>query len=535
MKNIKSFLFCAAAALTMGQLTTSCDLDLKPLDNYGSGNYWNRESHHASYMVGMHVNLRDHANRHMVEWGEMRSGVFAIENLDPVNAGYVNFKTQTIDMNNTVGRFGEVYGKILNVNLFIERTEAADYMSDAEKKYYLGQAYGLRAFYYFDLYRIYGGVPLQLEPEVVNGNTNPNELYRQRSTPKEVMAQIKEDIKASLDNFGNNKEIRENKGYWSKAATECLAGEVYLWTAKVTTGDNPSNPADLSVAESHLTNVMNNYGFQLVNDFKTVYDVEQKGNSEVIMSIRYADGEASNGMSGYVYAWTNNPALPSYFGEDGVSFRGNDTLKIAGNGLQYHQYKRGLFKAFDKKDSRRDATFLAAYSKDEQGNLSLAGTYLRKNLGKWKDDTNSRVYCGDWHLYRLPMVYLMLAEIENMKGGDPAKYINLVRKRAYGENWDEDEFGYTNGSFTQNELAILHERDKEFVMEGQRWFDICRMTYTKGGDALIFHEEANYYHNDDEFKKPILDKATESHKVLWPITLSDIDSNVPKLTQTPGY
>ena len=45
-----------------------------------------------------------------------------------------------------------------NINLFIDRVSKADYIDDAKKKFYLGQAYGLRAFIYFELYRIYGGV-----------------------------------------------------------------------------------------------------------------------------------------------------------------------------------------------------------------------------------------------------------------------------------------------------------------------------------------------------------------------------------------
>ena len=54
-----------------------------------------------------------------------------------------------------------------NINLFIARVTDATYMDDTKKGYYLGQAYGLRAFYYFDLYRTYGGVPLRLNADVV--------------------------------------------------------------------------------------------------------------------------------------------------------------------------------------------------------------------------------------------------------------------------------------------------------------------------------------------------------------------------------
>lgn len=62
-----------------------------------------------------------------------------------------------------------------------------------------------------------------------------------------------------------------------------------------------------------------------------------------------------------------------------------------------------------------------------------------------------------------------------------AKYINLVRKRAYGNAWDETLYAYPEtADFTTNELAILHEKDKEFIQEGQRWWDLRRMTLTKG-------------------------------------------------------
>ena len=131
--------------------------------------------------------------------------------------------------------------------------------------------------------------------------------------------------------------------------------------------------------------------------------------------------------------------------------------------------------------------------------------------------------------YRLPLVYLMLAEIENMQGGDVAKYINLVRERAYSTNWDKAIYGYTNADFTTNELAILHEKDKEFIQEGQRWWDIRRMTLTKGGKHLVFVKEGSIGTD-----MPTLDEATEAHKVLWPVD-KDLLGNDPLIYQTPGY
>ena len=176
---------------------------------------------------------------------------------------YGDLKLQNFDEDHTGGikNFGDIFGRLTNINLFIARVTEATYMDEAKKGYYLGQAYGLRAFYFFDLYRTYGGVPLRLTAEVVEGIIDPNVLYMARATPKEVMDQIKKHLNESMKYFGDNNSFdpygRGNlKGYWSKAATECLMGEVYLWISKVTTDDDIANETNLTIAKTHLQNVI---------------------------------------------------------------------------------------------------------------------------------------------------------------------------------------------------------------------------------------------------------------------------------------
>lgn len=124
-----------------------------------------------------------------------------------------------------------------------------------------------------------------------------------------------------------------------------------------------------------------------------------------------------------------------------------------------------------------------------------------------------------------------MAEIANMEGDNAnvEKYINLVRERAYANNWDVDKYGYKASDFTTNELAILHEKDKEFVQEGQRWWDLCRMTLTKGGKHLVFCKEGSL-----NGQNPILNESTEAYKVLWPLNTSLLNNDT-QLKQTPGY
>ncbi|MGL4520650.1 MAG: RagB/SusD family nutrient uptake outer membrane protein [Phocaeicola sp.] len=538
MKRLKyKLLTLALGASTLG-ITTSCSgyLDLGPIDYFGSESYWKTEAHATGYIDGIHKHLRDAAWQHVITFGELRGGHYKNGvGSDGMTLSGANIVLQNFDEVNTgVSKFGDVYGRITNLNLFIARITDATFLPEEKKNYYLGQVYGLRAFYYFDLFRIYGGVPLRLTPDVVDGVVDPTQLYMPRSTPNEVMTQIKKDIDTSLEYFGTQNSFdpfnRNNrKSYWSKAATECLKGEVYLWTAKVSTGDQTANPADLAVAKSAFTSVKDNYALSMLSSFAGVFDATNaKGNNEVIFVVRYAEGEATNSFNLYLY---NNATGSSKnrFLEDGTVF--GDVVATNNTASQSYEYQKEVMTMFDKEDTRRNATFVGSYDKDaESGELTLHGTHVRKNIGYINAQAN-RIYAGDIAFYRLPWIYLSLAEIANQEGdnGSVETYINLVRERAYGEHFNTGDYRYTAGDFTQNELAILKEKDKEFVQEGQRWWDLRRMTLTKGGKPLAFCIEG-----DLKGTAPLLNEATEAHKLLWPIEVGMLN-NDPALTQTPGY
>ena len=67
----------------------------------------------------------------------------------------------------------------------------------------------------------------------------------------------------------------------------------------------------------------------------------------------------------------------------------------------------------------------------------------------------------------------MKAEAKNGLGMDPTPEMKEVRERAYGaENYAAHEF--VNGSFEENDEAILQERLFELALECKRWFDLVR-------------------------------------------------------------
>ena len=515
---------------------TSCDnLDLGPEDYYGSESYWKNEAHVSGYVDGIHKHLRDAVWQHTMVFGELRGGTFKDGlSSDGMTISNGTIRLQNLDVNNPgVSKFGDIYGRITNCNLFIARVTDATYISEAKKNFYLGQVYGLRAFYYFDLYRVYGGVPLRLTVDVIDGVLDPNQLYMERATPKEVMDQIKADLDKSLEYFGDVNNFdpysQGKKAYWNKAATECLMGEVYLWTSKVTTGNDVANVSDLAVAKRHLQSVVNNYNLSLQSSFANVFEARNnKANDEIIFAVRFREGEATNSNNVFTYSLGTGQTTRDSYKADGTIW--GDPMEIVGSGSQQYEYSLDLYNSFDDEDTRRDATFMASYRYDANNEFKVYGTHVQKNIG-YVNSTGTRIYCGDYVLYRLSWVYLTLAEIANMEDDNAsvANYINLVRERAYATNWNQSTFGYSAGDFTQNELAILAEKDKEFIQEGQRWWDLRRMTLTKGGKHLVFCKEGSL-----NGQTPILNESTQGFKVLWPIDQALLN-NDPALKQTPGY
>ena len=550
----------ALVAAGMGMTSCADKLDLSPQDWYGAGNFWTTEAQAIGNISAQMATFRGFNYQNTRLFGELRGGAYVVAGSDGVVINDIPVIEQNLSQTNYgVANFGGYWKAIADANLFINKVEESDLFSKQETKdYCLGMVYGMRAYYYFIMYRNYGGVPLRLVPDVENGNYDVSTLYKGRAKASEVLAQIKSDIQKSLQYFGSQTTFDFNgsknnaKYYWSKAATEMLAGEVYLWSAKVAVGDQAAAPADLATAKTHFQNVVNNYDLSLQPNFEDVFSTSNRRNSELIFALAYSETEASNPLpQQYCYNMLTGGATT------GVAY--DITGSIFGNPDQYSgpqarsQYSNAMWFKFDAEDSRRDATFTSSWQ--DAAVTQLRGTFTRKFLGGISKASGYRAFDADQPIYRLALAYLSLAEIANMEDNtaDVEKYINMIRERAYGENWDAEKYGFKAGSFVENEVAILHEKDKEFVQEGQRWYDVRRMTTVKNGsetDHFVFCNEGHvaYGLTITEFTKEVNDKwenaktlevkplinKSDAFRVLWPLSASDLSGD-KELTQTPGY
>ena len=176
---MKKFIYSMAGAFLLG--FASCDsLDLAPEDYAAAGSFWQTEAQVGTFMNGLHSNLRsDNDYQYMFNLGELRGG--ALRNGTSTIGTSLNSSSvvrNDIRTNNTYENWCNYYSRLLQVNHFIEEVEkGCTFLSESQKNAYLAKAYGIRAHYYFMLYRTYGGVPLEKDLKVMGGSIDLVSLY----------------------------------------------------------------------------------------------------------------------------------------------------------------------------------------------------------------------------------------------------------------------------------------------------------------------------------------------------------------------
>jgi hypothetical protein len=486
-------------------------LDLNPVSNLSDVSFWKSPDQYDAFVNGVHTRFRAHTGN-FEYLGEMRSGIYGS---DPgTTASFTGEATQglermwlhTLDTDNPgVSNFGGFYDNINQLNLLIEKLNTGSVVTETVKNRYLGTAYGMRAFYYFQLYRTWGAVIIQTEPTITLDVAN---LAKAASSEAEVMALIKADIDLSNSSFGTDYSFstKANKGFWSKSATQMLKAEVYLWTAHRSGG-----AADAAVAKTALTDIQSNVAaLSLLPNYADVFAAANKNNQETIFATRNLLNEST---LGFISNFVPQTGLIVNF-SDSISNRKFDVITDNYGGLLRAPTRIATYRKFRNDDTRKNVTIQAAYSKTGSNPYQIAGAFLKKYQGE--QNAGTRVYTNDFPIYRYADLLLLLAEAKVELGESPAAEINMVRARAYGSNYNAAVYGYPNQAVDADpRKALLQERFLEFMGEGKRWYDLRRM-----GDAYVFENTSL--------------SAAEAYKLLWPIDRLTLTNN-RSLVQTTGY
>lgn len=506
MKRSYLYILIAINSIFLG----GCDnfsLDISPEDRVTDENYWKSVEQFETFATGIHHRLRTHAYN-MFLLGDLRSDIFG----DTPFAGEATQGIERLWLNSLnsenpgISNYAGFYTNINQINLFISKLKSSNLLQAKDNNYFLGQAYGLRALYYFHLHRSWGNVIITTEPSITFDIAN---LSKSASEASEVLNFIKADIDSSLQRFSDDYSFRFNdKGFWSKAASLMLKSEVYLWSSKQSGG----GIADATAAKAAIIDIQTNLpSLGLMLSFKDVFAYGQKGNKEIIFAMRFKNNEFNMFDNSLVNNFLpQNSYLGNYY-DSLANARINKTIENY-SGLLRAPIKKTTFWRFSNLDTRKLVSIKGAYNLTG-ANYVLAGCYLYKYQGV-DDGTGTRKMADDYPVYRYADLLLMLAEAKSILGEDPTTEINLVRQRAFGSNYQASVLGYPNqpGDNDINEV-LLKERFFEFIGEGKRWYDLRRF-----GKQYVFKYTM----------------ASQDYQLLWPVDKTTLTNN-KALTQTHGY
>ena len=314
---------------------------------------------------------------------------------------------------------------VYRCNLLLDQIDGANFAENL-KKQYKGEAMFIRALNYFNMYRIWGGVPAT--KHVVSA---AEALKVARYSDEQMFDLIAGDLKEIVaNNYLPETYSSADMGRATSGAAKALLGKVYLTFHKWTE------------AKDILSQLIGKY--QLVSPIAQVFNVDNKNNNEIIFAVHFNKEIEGEGHS-YWYNLTN---------------ASDDTNQTS-----------SLLNTFPTGDTRKD---LITYVQVEK-TVRLMNKFYDTKSPTFKTVGNDQI------LLRYADVLLMYAEALNeiqydaSEGSLALKYLNAVRQRAGISNLTAKQLP-TQEKFRK---GILIERQREFPYEGQRWFDLVRMGFAK--------------------------------------------------------
>ncbi len=534
MKNILKYAALAALALSFA----SCESFLD------TTNYWSKDSSNfpvnatdaEQMLAGIYNNLNVsignnvHVNHFL--WSVAASD-------DALGGGGAN--DQTMQAEDLLLNFGtDMYN-----NFYVDRykgiaranaaIEAMPNCGVSDLPQYMGEAFFLRAWYYYELASMFGNIPCPV--------TSTADPTQPQISGEALWGQILEDCKIAADIMPARQSIGD--GHVDKYAAEALLGRAYLFASgfygisDITLPAYENEAIGVSIAEGtklgkadvgkYITDCVNNSGYSLVSDYHNLWAytnkcsiedeknpwhghgykwVEDDGarNPEAMFMIKFNTQPSWGTTIGY----SNQTAL--FLGVRGQSLDNGECMPF-GTGWGMCPVNPSLvsdWKALEPNDARLDASiidvndFSSTYVFGGDSNIQESGFYQTKTMpviawseenGKYMKSFTNVMFPGltwssgnednfqlnsvnDMVLIRFAEVLLMDAEIN----GNQASF-DKVRQRA--------------GLPTKplNEENLRNERRWEFAFEGIRFNDLRRYGESYAAAALDKQDGVAVYNN----------------------------------------
>jgi starch-binding outer membrane protein, SusD/RagB family len=492
-------------ALLLGTMSCTKDIiDLQPKGTVLESNFYKTEAELFQGLVAAYDPLGFSTN-----W-TMKMGLLNAAS-DDTHAGgsdasdqpaWVAYDKFAMDPNlgPQAGLWSKNFIGIYRSNLVIEKSEGTVAGLTAEKKArYIAEAKFLRAYFYFDLVRWFGRVPL------VTSTPSADAIYKQtQATPEAIYAQIEKDLKEAVATSQLPESLPADElGRVTKGAAKALLAKAILFQ---------NNNARMGEAATLFEEVITSNNYALEKNFADIFKPDNKFGKESIFEI-YNSGNRKGDYG------TGGNGIDGNEGNKDVQFCGmrDFTGSTYANGWSFCPISLDLVN-FMKTDPRFEATVIDGKALKSAGASYTAGYqntdyFIKKYapLAAFKATSGEPALNWGYNIkeIRLADVLLMAAECFNRSGnnGKAQTYLNRVRTRV------------ALPAKTTTGAALLEdiytERRLELATEGMRFWDLLRT-----GKAATVLAAQGYKANKHE---------------LLPIPQSEIDIMQGGFKQNQGY
>lgn len=501
------------------------------------------------------------------------------------NAGY--FGTKAFNMGNYDGTDANIsfyYTAIRKANLYLKNKNRIPYPNDSIKKKMEGEVYFLRAFYFNEMLKRFGGMPILTED---NGLFVPGDnLMKPRDSYRDCFAFIMNDLKLAIDylpvSISPNEYGRATKGaamalkarvllyaasplFSQKSGLWGMDGTVDDWYDKdgkqwwLKAAEAALDVINLKDADGTPTYALYQTGASnKADDYQNLFfKRRENGNKEIIFykheaPVGFTDAQINVwepngdfGGSGAVQPTNNFVKLfemsnGKYIDEDGSGY--NAANPYINRDPRF--YKIIIYQGSTWQGTQVD---MSTTTKQFPAGTFLTGYFVRKYLPEEVKNKTTITAYHNWIFFRLAEMYLNYAEaINEMYGPDnkgslsitAREAVNMVRSRSGAINLPVS----LTGDKSSMRIRLQRERAIELCFEEQRWWDARRWstgeqgelaskwfggpfyktTISKSGNTVSYNEDTYYT------------RIYRSNNNLYEIPIAEMYKN-PQLVQNPGY
>ncbi len=382
----------------------------------------------------------------------------------------IELSTMTAENNSASDLWNRCYSGLYRANLYLQKEAGITWDNPDNQKRFIAEAKFLRAYFYWDLVRHYGWVP------IINTVLPSIEDYRNatQNTPSEVYTVIATDLLDAIPDLPLMVPSTE-AGRVTKYAAQALIARIYLFYNGIKTAipdlgltgewSDGTVTIDKAYVEAALDEIINSGAYDLMPDYADLFDWAHENNIESVFEWQYSEKAKSGDWGGWgiegnfsvIFYGIRNPSGYGGFFDAGWSF---GTVSWS------------LVDEFEPGDPRKD---VAIFNADENMDSYLhafenSGYFNRKWLPRnaYQPTSGSRElnYPVNFYDIRFADVLLMAAEVYLIDNPAKAKdYLNRVRTRALGASAALSSVALQD---------IMHERRVELAGEGSRKWDLLR-------------------------------------------------------------